>query len=157
MALAVLRKKPYRDFGTDRLATSIVSRYFHWDNCPSIPPAFYGKYLQGLEPGMVGPQVGGVANTVRRSKYMGHPDVLPGVVNLLSLGAERMCLYGTLRWIEWDEASPRVREELDRLKKEAERLSGKDDSLSRDLARRYAVAVEILQRAIEQARARKRT
>jgi hypothetical protein len=90
------------------------------------------------------------------AKALGHPEVMSALLHLYSLGYRRYFLYGIWHWVKVDDHFPAMRAEIGRVKNEVTRLNQEKPAGWRDLAGRYAAAIEGLEAEIARAKQKRR-
>jgi len=155
LAYALLDHKGLADRTAVALAGNLLN---HYRIEGPIDVAAAGRYFKKIGPGQGGSVVGGLGDMLRRvqatdgQKALGHPEVMPGVLHLYSLGYRNYFLYGIWRWVKLEDHLPALRQEIKRLEGEIKRLKGKKPDRWVDLSARYADAIEGLQAVIDKAK-----
>ena len=155
LAYAVLESKPFGDRTSVGLAGNLLN---HYRIEGPIDVVAAGRFLARVGPGQGGSVVGSLGDMLRRvklpdgKKALGHPQVLPALLHLYSIGYRRYFLYGVWHWIEPKDYLPLLAREIPRLRGEIQRLQREKPARWRDLSRRYADAIDGLQAAIAKAK-----
>jgi sialate O-acetylesterase len=155
LAYALLDRKGLADRTAVALAGNLLN---HYRIEGPIDVAAAGRYFKKIGPGQGGSVVGGLGDMLRRvqatdgQKALGHPEVMPGVLHLYSLGYRNYFLYGIWRWVKLEDHLPALRQEIKRLEGEIKRLKSEKPDQWADLSARYADAIEGLQAVIDKAR-----
>ncbi len=154
MAYALLAEKPFGDRTSADLAGNLINPQRL--NGP-IDLKVVGGHLSRIGPGQGGGVVSGLGDTMRRIKAddgteaLNDPEVLPGVLNVYTIGYRNYMLYGVERWITYKKNIPAFRAKVDELTAEIARLKRDKPDGWQDLASRYADAVEGLKALIDKA------
>jgi len=154
LAYALLERKPLADRTSAGLAGNLLN---HYRIEGPIDVSAAGRYFRKIGSGQGGRVVGGLGDMLRRvqvtggKKALGHPEVLPAVLHLYSLGYRNYFLYGLWRWIDLQENLPVLRKEIDRLEGEIKRLRKEKPDRWADLSARYADAIDELRNVIADA------
>ena len=159
LAYALLERKGFADRVSVQQAGNLLN---HYRIEGPIDVAAVGRYFKKVGPGQGGDVMGNLGDLLRRlpfadgTKALGHPDALPGVLHLYSIGYRNYFLYGLWRWIDVRKHSPALRQEIKRLEGEIKRLRSEKPERWDDLSARYADAIESIQDAIDQAKTSKK-
>jgi len=155
LAYALLDRKGLADRTAVALAGNLLS---HYRIEGPIDVAAAGRYFKKIGPGQGGGVMGSLGDLLRRvqttdgQKALGHPEVMPGVLHLYSLGYRNYFLYGIWRWVKLEDHLPALRQEIKRLEGEIKRLKSEKPDRWADLSARYADAIEGLQSVIDNAK-----
>ncbi len=151
VAQAALAAKATEDATTDEWAFALINRYFHWEDA-AVDRDLLAKYLLGLQPGQMGRGIQSLGNTIRRMDILNDPKILPGVLNVYSLGCRQWMLYGVERWIANKQNRPIFADHIKRWKAAAAKLRKSKPAGYQDRARRYDMAVDGLERLIRKSK-----
>jgi sialate O-acetylesterase len=154
LAYALFGEKPFCDRTSANVAGNLLN---HQRLNGPIDLKVVGRYFSRLRPGQGSGAISDLGDTMRRIKLddgteaLNSPDVLPGVLNLYAIGYRNYMLYGVERWIAYGKNVPAFRAKIDELTAETDRLKQEKPEGWKDLAARYADAIEGLRAVIDRA------
>jgi len=152
VAYALLETRPFGDRTSVESVTNVLN---HARLTGPVDLKTMGRFFESIGPGQGGEFVGDLGDALRRIKMddgdpsLNHPDVLPGVLNLYSIGCRNYMLYGVERWIARPQSIPAFQAEIEELHGRIVQLRGDKPDDWQDLVARYEDAIDGLTQLVE--------
>jgi hypothetical protein len=158
IAYALLKARPFGDRTSVECVTNVLN---HARLTGPVDLKTIGRFLGNVGPGQGGEFIDDLGDALRRIKMddgapsLNHPDAMPGILNLYSIGYRNYMLYGVERWIARPQNVPDFQSKIDELENRIEQLRRDKPGNWPDLVGRYEDAIEGLRQLVQKSRAAK--